>query len=335
MRKTQKKVFGLLGLSLVAGMTVAAAALPNPGASAVTSMTDTITVRVVGTEVEVTVEPKYTYIDAEGETVVIEYGEAVDKPEYLVTISYQDIETLKSTLTRKYYNAERELITEEIDLGEEGDDFPDYIAGSIVKNLSNYMLVNGYGRYIFTATGYGYEYVEDEENPLGFDEAELAFEYTPVFIREKENGSVVTEIADDDTIDHVVITVSGSNTSGTPVNATSGNLTPEQAENISDLPAYFGELIGNEGGLLYNGEYTFTITAYDSEGNIIYKTFTFIHTVDNVPVPDTGAFFQGRFDGMSEDYVTTAIIVFMVLSVVGAGIIIRKNRDHKVSRKRR
>lgn len=46
MRKTQKTVFGVLGLLVVVAMTVVAAAIPSPGASA-NSMTDTINVRVV------------------------------------------------------------------------------------------------------------------------------------------------------------------------------------------------------------------------------------------------------------------------------------------------
>ena len=47
MRKTQKTVFGFLGLLVVVVMTIIALAIPSPGASA-NSMTDTINVRVVG-----------------------------------------------------------------------------------------------------------------------------------------------------------------------------------------------------------------------------------------------------------------------------------------------
>ena len=47
MKKTQKTIFGFLGLLTVVAMTVIATAIPSPGASA-NSMTDTINVRVVG-----------------------------------------------------------------------------------------------------------------------------------------------------------------------------------------------------------------------------------------------------------------------------------------------
>ena len=47
MKKTQKTIFGFLGLLTVVAMTVIAAVIPSPGASA-NSMTDTINVRVVG-----------------------------------------------------------------------------------------------------------------------------------------------------------------------------------------------------------------------------------------------------------------------------------------------
>ena len=51
MKKTKKRVLGLLGLVLVIITTIFAAFLPGPEASAeggITSVTDTISVRVVG-----------------------------------------------------------------------------------------------------------------------------------------------------------------------------------------------------------------------------------------------------------------------------------------------
>ena len=50
MKKTKKRVLGLLGLGLVAVTTIFAASLPGPEAAAVetNSVTDTIVVRVVG-----------------------------------------------------------------------------------------------------------------------------------------------------------------------------------------------------------------------------------------------------------------------------------------------
>ena len=47
MKKTQKKVLGLLGLTTVGVMTAVAATMPGPVASAISNLTDTITVRVV------------------------------------------------------------------------------------------------------------------------------------------------------------------------------------------------------------------------------------------------------------------------------------------------
>ena len=49
MKKTQKKICGLLGLALVVTMTIIAAFLPGPGATAATSTetSDTITVTVI------------------------------------------------------------------------------------------------------------------------------------------------------------------------------------------------------------------------------------------------------------------------------------------------
>ena len=57
MKKTHKKVFGLLGLALVVGMTAVAALLPGSETSAATStsFTDTISVRVLDEVPSITV----------------------------------------------------------------------------------------------------------------------------------------------------------------------------------------------------------------------------------------------------------------------------------------
>ena len=49
MKKTQKKAFGILGLLLVIVMTIFAAIIPGPGATALSSVTDVVEIRVVGT----------------------------------------------------------------------------------------------------------------------------------------------------------------------------------------------------------------------------------------------------------------------------------------------
>lgn len=48
MRKTQKRILGLFGLLVVAAMTITAAIMPDMRASAVSSITDTVQIRVVG-----------------------------------------------------------------------------------------------------------------------------------------------------------------------------------------------------------------------------------------------------------------------------------------------
>lgn len=48
MKRAHKKVLGIFGLLVVAAITCIAIVMPGPKASATTSVTDTITVRVVG-----------------------------------------------------------------------------------------------------------------------------------------------------------------------------------------------------------------------------------------------------------------------------------------------
>ena len=89
MRKAKKRVLGLCGLSLVAGMTAVAATLPGPKASAtgdVTTVTDTLSVRVVGAV------PK---VDILG----IDNGEVIVVPTQSFTVEYENVDELTVVLT--------------------------------------------------------------------------------------------------------------------------------------------------------------------------------------------------------------------------------------------
>ena len=78
MKRRTKQVLGLSGLVGVFAMTAFAATIPAPGASATTnSVTDTIQVRVVGTESDVTVKSNSP--------------EQITEPSYSFTTSYDNM----------------------------------------------------------------------------------------------------------------------------------------------------------------------------------------------------------------------------------------------------
>lgn len=86
MRKAKKNFVGLLGLFAVAVMTMVAVNIPSPGASATTSLTDTIEVRVVGSV------PSVDILD-------ISNGAIYTNPEKFFRVSYENAETMVLTLT--------------------------------------------------------------------------------------------------------------------------------------------------------------------------------------------------------------------------------------------
>ncbi len=89
MKKTRKKILGLSGLVLVIALTVVAAMLPDPGASAAdgtTSVTDIINVRVVGAVPRVDI-------------VGIDNGETIIVPNQTFTVEYENVDTMEVLLT--------------------------------------------------------------------------------------------------------------------------------------------------------------------------------------------------------------------------------------------
>lgn len=89
MKRTRKKILGISGLVLVVAVTIVAAMLPGPEASAaddVTGVEDTIQVRVVGAV------PR---VDITG----IDNNEVIVVPNQTFTVDYENVETMKVILT--------------------------------------------------------------------------------------------------------------------------------------------------------------------------------------------------------------------------------------------
>ena len=115
MKKTQKKVLGLLGLVLVVAITVIAAVLPGPEASATASVTDTISVRVVGSVPNVTI-------------LGIDNGEIITSPNQTFTVEYENSNIV--TVTLKHIDLDGETHTYLLDEKE-----VDYYPGSETYNI--------------------------------------------------------------------------------------------------------------------------------------------------------------------------------------------------------
>ncbi|MBR3052294.1 hypothetical protein IKG60_01580 [Candidatus Saccharibacteria bacterium] len=110
MKKTQKKILGISGLCLVVVITILAAILPVPGASATESVTDTIQVRVVGSVPDVNI-------------LGIDNGEVITVPNQSFTVTYENVADV--TVTLEHTDLDGNTTTYLLD-----ELTPDYYAGS-------------------------------------------------------------------------------------------------------------------------------------------------------------------------------------------------------------
>ena len=139
MKKHQKRLFGSFGLVLAAAMTLFAAYLPGPKASAVSSVTDTIMVRVVGSAPDV-------QINTPADKAIL------TEPEQTINIYRENISTATVTLTYTDEHGDEQILTI-------ASLSPDYAAGedNIDIDLDNY----GYNDYILTVVGNGHDGAKD------------------------------------------------------------------------------------------------------------------------------------------------------------------------------
>lgn len=305
MKRATKNVLGAIGLSAVAATTIFAATLPSPTASAVSSVTDTLQVRVVGSTPSV--------------TLTSDYGSSTVIARFPFMATYENLESLKITLNYKV----SEGVVREVEL----ENYTlDYEAGEIevVLDLTDDGVDGfGYGEYWIEAVGTGYEGVKT--NPFI-----LNFSYVPGKIDNTNKDNPVLSI---DTRDGEVkwadLKVYGPAPSTSEIE--SRRMTDVEIPESGKVSV--SKLV--EG--LDVGVYEIEITAYsaedaDGERTLIYQNrFTYVVTErpdagGDVPGgPDTGGLFR-NLDISRADYVVTALLVFFVFAVVGVGVILRSRK---------
>lgn len=334
MKKTHKKIFGLFGLVLVVAVTIFAAFLPAPKTQAAdtTPVTDTISVRVVGST---------PVVNLSG----IAPGAVVTSGSQEVSITYENIENLLAVLKFTDVNGnvyEKTLIDSSI-----GDKPVSYVAGTsdISLDLANGtysytyqyyvdgggtatatgggdLLGYGYGQYVLTASGDSIEGVPAESS--------VNFSYVPVTASVTQDGSKVSIDLDyDETggtgtgqVDKVVINIYDEN--GNPVGPSPVTMTPLNANYTFDMSDYG----------LPSGTYTVSVQAYDVNGVKLYKPFEvqFYYEARRTPVPDTGGI-MGDLNISKTDYIITGLIIFSVVGISGAVFISR--HDKKTGNRRK
>lgn len=246
MDRTHKKILGFAGLGLVTAITIAAAALPGSEALAVSSVSDTVQVRVT------TVDPELT--------VTASASGTIETPEYGYKILYNHIGTLTATLYNRN-DAGTVIHSEQILSVDTG-----YEVGELERtlDLDNY---GGEGNFTIVFTGIGQGGVPIErileikyKKPTPEPEPEPEPEPKP-----DDKGDTDT---DEDGNASVDINVPGEEVKSVTINVydENGNLVktvdvddPSEVEklDLSDLP---------------DGNYTIEVISRDDDGNVIGTT---------------------------------------------------------------
>lgn len=295
MRKTPKKILGLLGLGLVAGMTVFAAVLPGSDASAVSTVTDSIVVTVSPPAYIANVE----FLDHKDDVPYV-------NPNQNINVSYSGVEQIRATLdwTDENGNTTQYILVDEVVTPQNG-------TKTLTLNLANY----GYGIFRLSFEGSG---------QYGAKSDTVAFSYVPVTaeVKEDTNGDINTYLDYDDNsadIDHFEIKIYDDN----------GQLVetlPAINKGIKKVRLPFENLP--------SGKYTVAVLALDATGNALYKSWNDIYVYDEpvIAVPNTGGLL-GMLNISKADYLVTGLIVFAMVGGFGLFVILKKDKK-KSTRKR-
>lgn len=336
MRKTQKKLLGLFGLLVVVAMTVFAAYLPGPEASAVeTTVTDTIKVRVVGTDplVEVTGMPSGSVVTSFNQSFGVEY---------------ENVETISATIK---YTDEKGNVYEAEDLFGDGGLNVHYCPGSLTLDNINFKTGEytysyqyydeddeirtvtgvtgqlehyGYGSYTMTVDGVGYEGEEAEPDTT-------TFSYIPAY-----GETYSTTNSDGTTTNYVNIHYTPATTDGGEVSSIKVVVKDANGEVFTIGP--FSASGDGHSNIelpfadydLPDGEYTIEIYTYGSDGKQLAEPYTLhvMYEEDVIYVPstaDTGGFFQG-LNISRTDYFITGLVTFGIITIAGIAFLIQNNR---------
>lgn len=299
MKKTQKKVVGLFGLALVAAVTIFAAFLPGPEASAISSVTDTVTITVVSPTASIVVTSP-------------EDGSVTTTSDFPIGVDYTELDALSITI--KYTDEDGTVHTKVIDAPISD------ISGSYSFNFNELGDEFGFGEYEIAVNGTG-----NDGSPV---EKTIEFSYYPVVATvetDDETGTTYVDLdydpydpsgAGDGKVDKIVIIVKDEN----------GQVIDSIPPIIVDAPTKRVELPLAENGL-GSGKYIIDLQAYGSEGDSLYLPYVVDLDFKNIPVPsagtpDTGSLFAG-LNISKADYIITGLVIFGMVAV-GSFVMIRR-----------
>ncbi len=293
MKKIHKKILGFFGLAVVVVITAVAVFMPTPTTQATSSMTDTITVKVINSAPEVALSG-------------IENGKRVTAPGQKITVQYRD--AIKITVALNYTNIDGQKTTYTLD-----EFAKNYEEGEATYAIPNY----GYGTYQVTVRGEGYEGTWDS------DAIEYTYyavyaegtekdkkQYIDIYYGDENNPGKTDEIS---RIEVRIYDKDGNEVPFSPI-----TVMPPTTEIELPLDKYG----------LSDGTYTVKVTAFDKEDKQLGAPYIFTVTyksTNRIETPDTGGLFQGT-NISKTDCLVTGLVIFGLVAMTGALFILQRDR---------
>ena len=301
MKKTQKKILGLSGLALVTAVTVYAAFLPNPGASALSSVTDTITVRVIGSA------PSAEIITpASGETTVY--------TNWPININYEYTKTLDVTLEYKDRDGNiqtRLLRSGPVEGGETGSLTFDF--GALGEEF-------GFGDYTLKLSGIGVDNVALPGDSVNFS-------YVPVLAdvtQDSDSGRTFVNLEYDPysedgpgKVTSLEINVYDEN--GQLVEALSPILVNAPNKKV-EIPFSAHDI--------KSGKYRIDVIAYGVEQDELYSPYVTStdYEPNDVAVPNTGSLFS-TLNASKTDFLITGAGIFIIIGISSFIYVLKRSKQ--------
>lgn len=330
MRKTHKRILGLLGLVLVAVATIFAAFLPGPQASAVSGVTDTITIRVVsgGPVVEIVDPSSGEIITDAGQTIKVEY-QNVDQ--VTITLTYTDLDGAEQTMTLDTFD---------------GGGAP---TGNYENTFNLLDLGLGYGEYKITVTGVGTDGVSEDEVTFGYYPVDADLEHTSGGSSDgsgdgggtSDGGSEQGKGTDDG--DYTVAFKYDEDGPAIPTGATlwvtdEGGEQMGETRDITPFPTdkydfSLSDFVGTKSGTYI----IYVNVTYVYNGKAYTRLFKFVvnyhYWGKDIVTPDTGSF-MGNLNISKTDYLVTGLAIFGIVGVCGFRFVAKSGKKSN-TRKRR
>lgn len=300
MNKTKKRALGLLGLGLVVIMTFMAAIMPSPNVGAISAVTDTIEIRVVGSV------PNAFFTKPDGNVVTT-------SPDHDLRLSFENITSFR--IDYQYIDANNESHTgtyfTEHDIEQDAGD------RIVFTDFTEF----GYGKIIFSLFGEGHD-----GTVVPFDS--VMFTYLPVIgsASQNEDDGLVDVAIDSygDDVEEIEIYLDGELVA---------TVTRDELEAMGE-----DKIVKVSMGDRESGNYAFSLVAKNGDGERLYLPYWAPFDYDVTPVPDTnapdtGQLFQ-KLNISREDYLVTGLVIFFTLGVAAFIFIAKNDKKTKPTRKK-